>query len=114
MAELPPPVTTADSSEGTPGSGYERELERAMASGDEDALRDVVEKINAAVHEAAGSPTSPKSPSADHDDGDEDHQLGGMIPAGGMSTPPPAAGLALSTPSLAGMESPPGVAMAVR
>ena len=100
MSEQPPPVA---------GSGYESELERAMASGDEDALRDVVEKINAAVHEAAGSPPgSPSSPAAGS------IGLGGALAQHAASTPPPAAvGLALSTPSLAGLESPPGVAMAI-
>ena len=85
-----------------PGSAFEHDLESAMASGDEEALRDVVEKINAAVHEAAGSPPARGSTAAEP-----------SSPPPPV-TPPPASGVALSTPSLEGMESPPaGVAMAI-
>ena len=65
-------------------------------SGDEEALREVVDKINAAARAMT-----------DEDDEDEP-------PSGAPAPAPTAEAITLSSPSLEGMESPPGqVAMAV-
>eukprot|EP01045_Picozoa_sp_COSAG04_P012529 COSAG04_NODE_846_length_9910_cov_10.499949_6_plen_169_part_00 len=85
---------------GTPDSptspDYSLELEEASMSGDEEALREVVDKINAAARAMT-----------DEDDEDEP-------PSGAPAPAPTAEAITLSSPSLEGMESPPGqVAMAV-